>query len=373
MLKGMLSADLHIDLKSHGRTNPETGVNTTVEKYIQELNDTLDRGIAKGIEFWIIAGDAFHSRNPSNFAKQAFTACIERARQKGIEVFVMLGNHDIQTTMGAKNNLTELAVMDIQHLKVIEKSCIIQIKDLQVIFLPWQKDYQQIEKDAKFYIDAALPTGKTIVVGHFTVAGGRVGTEQMFELTGKDTVPLELFNNSKLLYSFFGHLHTRQTFKKQGVKAAYIGSMERIDFSERDQEKGSLYIELEGRDLKIEVLKGNPRQFRQYEFDSIQQLKDYAFAQLAGAVVKIEVTCTKHEKKTVKLDDVYRKLKQCEYVLPIKFIVAKDEKRDESKTMSKELQVGEALKIWVNQQDISEELKADVLKEGQRLLQEELI
>lgn len=376
-MKILFTSDLHLGLNNFGKINPETGVHSTIEKFVKELNETLDRAIELQVEIWILCGDITHVRTPTNYVRQAFTSVIERARKAGIDVYCMLGNHDQLITHGAKNNLTELAVMKIDGFKVVESSIIKTVHDvtgktLQIVFLPWQKEVKDIVADARRLIERLEEDKCAIIVGHFSVSGAEVGSEKIFELYGEETVPVKELMSSKVQATFLGHIHKRQVFEKGKVR--YIGSMDRIDFGERDESKGStlLTIDLKTKEYVFAFIEGNPREFKQIEFDSPADLDDYDFKGCKNAVVKVKIKCTKSEKRNINLDKASERLKNAAYVI-FQFEVEREESKEQIKEITQELSIEKALGLWLKGQDLEDDMKKLVKKEAIKLIESEVI
>lgn len=373
-LKVFLTSDLHLGITTWGKINPLTGVNTMVEKFVKELELTLDRAIKLKIKIWIIAGDVTHTRTPSNYVRHAFVKVIERARQNGIFVYVMLGNHDQLVSLGTKNNLSELAEIKLDNLRVVEQSDFVEKFGLQIAFLPWQAKTEDIIRDAKEIIRELDESKPAILIGHFTVAGAEVGTEKLFELYGDTTVPIEEIKSPKIQFTFLGHIHKRQMLKKLG-RVMYIGSMERVDFSDGGEEKGSTLftINTETKEFDIEFIEGTPQKFVQFELDLKKtKLETVDFSPADGAIVKLKLKCTQEQKKKIDYEMLQVKLAKAVHVVET-FDIQKDGERKEDKRFVKDLPVTEALKLWLEKQDITEEMREKVLKEGQKILQEDLI
>lgn len=365
-------SDLHIGLQNFCRINPATGVSSTLEHIEKELNFHIGIAIERKSDAIIIPGDTFHTRTPTNYARHVFTSCMKPALSAGIPIYVLLGNHDILLSNGSKNSLSEIANLELPNLKIIEKSQICFIKDCKVIFLPWQKSTQAIVDDANRLKDKIIGIAPVIIVGHFSVTGAQVGSEKLFELYGDTVVPIEAVMDQKVQYTFLGHIHKPQILRK---KVRYIGSLDRVDFGERLESKGGLYFTIDGhtKEMEFEFVEGHPRKFRQYDFETIKELKEYDFKPEKGEIVKITVKGTRHEKRNTNFDDVYKKLQGCEYVKNIEISVPEEEQRVQQTRVDKELNLGEALKIWLQNQKLEEKLKEKVQKEAKRLLQENLI
>jgi exonuclease SbcD len=375
ILKLFFTSDLHLGITTWGKLNPVTGVNTMVEKYVQELRESLRRLIEARASVWIIAGDVFHVRTPANYVRQAFTEIVQEALDNGIEVYVMLGNHDQLISLGTRSNLGEVAVLKIPGLKVIEKSCIMGIKGLTVVFLPWQPKPADIVADAQRLIAQVAPTEMAIVVGHFSVDGAEIGTEKMFELQGSGTVPKEALIDPKIKVVMLGHIHKRQVLKKKGL-IQYIGSMERIDMSERGQEKGStlLTVDFKAKEIDIDFIEGTAQRYEQIDID-LTATEDLTFKSLdrsivEGAVVKLVIKCSEEQRRKIDMQALDSKLEKAKYI-DIKWIIPKDGERTRDNRVTKDIDISQALELWLAKQDLTDETRQKVLVKGQKLLQEE--
>src|SRR6202030_3232161 len=94
-----------------------------------------------------------------------------------------------------------------------------------------------IIKDAAEKLDPTVPA---VLAGHLTVSSGIFSGSEKRAVYGNDPVLLP----SQLAvapydYVALGHLHRYQNLNPQGHPAiVYSGSIERIDFGERKEEKG---------------------------------------------------------------------------------------------------------------------------------------
>ncbi len=73
MIKIIHLSHIHIGSAfSHGRINPETGLNTRFEDFISSLKLCIDRAIFEPVDIVSFGGDAFPDASPAPYIKQAF-------------------------------------------------------------------------------------------------------------------------------------------------------------------------------------------------------------------------------------------------------------------------------------------------------------
>lgn len=389
-IKVGLTADPHLGVATYGKQNPVTGVNTMVEKFANEMEKTLDRMVERKVKVWIFLGDISHTRTPGNYIRYIITKVAKKARKKGIRLYFMLGNHDQQTGIGTKNNLSEIAELEVEGITVVEEAKLETIyfgasneddaggmaNAIQIGFLPWRPKTKEIVEDAKMVLEKIDPKYPAILCGHFSIEGAEVGTEKLFELYGDTVVPIDALRSKNVQYTFLGHIHKRQVLKKLG-KIMYVGSMERIDFGERKDDKGSMLFTVDSatKDFDLEFIQGTPQEFVQYNVDLTkgESYKDLDFSKAKNAIVKLKFKCTQEQKRKIDFEYLMDKLKDAAFIADAKFEVEEKEERARNKNIVKDLEITEALRLWLrSQEDLTDEIKKQVLKEGKRLLAEDL-
>ena len=88
------------------------------------------------------------------------------------------------------------------------------------------------------------PDVPAILSGHVTVNGATVGSERSMML-GQDHVLLSsALGRPQLDYVALGHIHKHQVLRTDNPMVVYSGSLQRVDFSEEDDEKGFCLIEV---------------------------------------------------------------------------------------------------------------------------------
>lgn len=380
MVKGIVSADLHLGVSLWGGINPETGMNRMTEKFINELNRTATKVIEGGNDVWIIVGDVFHTRTPSNSVREAFARTLSRVLSNGIRVIIVLGNHDIQTTLGAKDSLAEIRALNMPGLAIIDSPVILPMKfhgdSETVVFvgLPWRKSGKDIEDymasldNLKEVVPGSLAT---IVLGHFTVEGAVTGAEKYFELQDSEAVSLSAITGKNIDFTFLGHIHKAQ---RLGEKAAYVGSMDRVDMSERNEPKGYLSFQVNGPgQVAVEYVEGTPQKYYQYDIDLIEHdMRNEVglYENVKDAVVKVKVRCTQDQKKTFDHVALSERLKGAAFVMPTVFEVEKSDAPRKGEGLHRDVRWQDALKTWLEKQNYQPEMKEAALVKSAELFRD---
>jgi len=172
-------------------------------------------------------------------------------------------------------------------------------------------------------LDPALPA---VLAGHLTVSSGIFSGSEKRAIYGTDP----LFLPSQLAippfdYVALGHLHRHQNLNPGGIPLIYCGSVERIDFGERNERKGFCLVTLEKKgDATYEFIPTPTRPFIQIEVmiqpgksQTEQLLEEMRKQTLKDAIVKIIYHLPPEEKDTVDLPVIQRAASEAMYVVDI--------------------------------------------------------
>ena len=265
-------ADVHFGVENYGRFDPETGLHSRLADFRDALNAAIDLALASGIELAVFAGDAYKTRDPSQTHQREFAACLSRLTRAGIPVAMLAGNHDIPNTKGRANAIEifgalggadRLRVFDTPSVAVMETA---RGNKVQIAAMPYlikslvlsRDEYKDkgIQETTQLIVDkytAGLamlaercdPELPTVLMGHFSVTNAKLSANQVGYLTNEPEVPLSSLAREPFDYVALGHIHRFQDLNKgQHPPVVYSGSVERIDFGERSEEKGFALVDL---------------------------------------------------------------------------------------------------------------------------------
>jgi len=326
VLKVLHFADLHLGVENFGKLNPKTSLNSRVEDFLNAFDLLVEKGLKEKVDLVIFAGDAFRDRNPNPTLQREFAKRISKFIHAGIPVVLLVGNHDLPRVKNRANTLEIYKVLDIPGLTVIDQIEIIKIKTgkgyVQIAGVPW--DYflnlflalkaeqkttrsvvpnstlseakgkerepenlkklleEQIKAKIKDLAERLDPDFPSILTAHLPL-GQQFGSEQDLEIELDVFLKPEIVINSDFDYIALGHMHRFQELSKDPL-AIYPGSLEKVDFGEKNQEKGFVIINLPqkkdkegiGKSIKPTTFKFNStskRRFLELEFD-LDELKD---------------------------------------------------------------------------------------------------
>ena len=273
--KIVVISDIHlIPNDKYGNTLPD-GTNSRLNDKLDYIKFAVKHAIKIKAKAFICLGDIFHRPNPNETLRNAFLEAISPLAGK-VPAYFLVGNHDIAPhshSLMSENTLSKS--LDSTWMRVIPTPEIIKMPftDIPFLFIPWMKD-DEVRKQLQENEDC-------LVFGHFGVKGAYAsGTE--FELT--EGVEQRLFDNH--VFAILGHYHAYQ----ETDNWMYVGSLARMDISERKDPKGFLELDFDGDEFTYEFINVPERvfylhQILETEDPTFKDLDDWE--SLEGYIVKL--------------------------------------------------------------------------------------
>lgn len=369
-MKILVAGDLHIDGSTIGRTCPTTGLDLRIEDFLKALDKIVDTGLRNKVDLFVVNGDLFKGRTSSHHIE---TLVAERFRKvaNNTRLVINLGNHDYtpkQLTYGIhtysileKLGITNCQVnLEISHLAFDELDIILYpYYDLKR--LPEFKTNESLLDYLKSKIDQfKLTKPRKLFIGHGTPSGTIINEDFYFDLDiiEEPILPTNWFE--KFDMALFSHIHRAHWI---GSKIFHIGSPERVDFSEHDEDKG--FIIYDSSTNKVEWYSTNPRTMHNLKLNlsNIQEWDDpteileskiIELKDLENSMVKIEVECS--EATYARIDQIKLRsiLQKTFYYKPIKFEVPRIQ-RTKMKEVNEQLNPEQVLeKVLSTREDLSD-------------------
>ncbi|EDX77242.1 nuclease SbcCD, D subunit subfamily, putative [Coleofasciculus chthonoplastes PCC 7420] len=272
MIKILHLSDIHLGSGfSHGRTNPETGLNTRLEDFVNTLSQCIDRAITEPVDLVLFGGDAFPDATPPPYVQEAFATQFRRLVDAEIPTVLLVGNHDQHSQGNGGASLCIYRTLGVPGFIVGDTLAThpIQTRNglVQVITLPWltrsslltrpeteglalgevnELLIQRLEPILEGEIRRLDSQAPTILLAHLMADRASFGAERFLAVGKGFTIPLSLMARSCFDYVALGHVHRHQNLNpSNNPPVIYPGSIERVDFSEEKEDKGYVLIELD--------------------------------------------------------------------------------------------------------------------------------
>ncbi|MGL5940055.1 MAG: exonuclease subunit SbcD [Waterburya sp.] len=272
MVKILHLSDIHIGSGfSHGRINPETGINTRLEDFVNTLRICIDRAIAEPVDLVLFGGDAFPDATPPPYVHEAFASQFRRLADAKIPAILLVGNHDQHSQGNGGASLSIYRTLVVPGFIVGDTITTHRLStrngEIQVITLPWlnrstlltrpeteglglaevnemliQKLQPVLEAEIR-RLDRNLPT---VLLAHLMADRANLGAEKFLAVGKGFTIPVSMLIRPELDYVALGHVHKHQNLNPANdPPVIYPGSIERVDFSEEKEDKGYILLEVE--------------------------------------------------------------------------------------------------------------------------------
>ncbi|NJO06171.1 MAG: exonuclease SbcCD subunit D [Chloroflexaceae bacterium] len=409
MIKLLHLADLHIGVENYGRLDPVSGLHTRLKDYLDRLDEAMSFGMDEGVHLVIIAGDIYKNRLPNPTHQREFARRIGRLREAGIPVFMITGNHDISPAAGRAHSVEIFQALAVQGVMVAHKPRIECIETragrVQIIAVPWVSRQALLTRDEtqgltiseidsllrqkmNAFIERSIreldPTIPAVLTLHGTIDGATFGAERAITL-GQDLVfARSLVAQPVLDYVALGHIHRHQSLGEH-PPIVYPGSIERIDFGEKDEDKGCVLVELAKGATRWHFKKLDARPFISIEVDvrlSSNPEERIAVAisrhDVQRAVVRVDVRATREQAAALRSEDIRQQLEDAHaFFIAAINIEAERETRtrlgsaDEGFDLLRELTPRKALELYLKSKDTPPDRIAALLAAADELLTDE--
>lgn len=288
-MKLLHTADIHLGFKTHGRRDPETGLNTRLLDVQRSLDAVVQRALDADVDAFLFCGDAYHTADPTPTQQKLFVQGLRPLADAGIPIVLIVGNHDHPVTFGRASSLDifDHIIGEVQYYR--KPTADVQVIDtksgpLQLIPLPWPIRSQILAKDEyrtmspdelrqfveEHYVtyirrrtdeilegDAGMtpdgtehplsPDVPTVLAGHVTVQGATLsGSEHTTTIASEPTFTVGQLAVRPIDYVALGHVHRPQDRNEEAhPPVVYSGSIERVTFNEHDEDKGFQLVDID--------------------------------------------------------------------------------------------------------------------------------
>ena len=408
------TADIHLGVKTYGRRDPETGLNTRLLDVRRALEAVVQRALDDDVDAFLFCGDAYHTADPTPTQQQIFAECLQPLADAGIPIVLIIGNHDHPVTYGRASSLDIFEYVDgdvhcyrkpASSVQVIETAS----GPLQLIPLPWPIRSQILTKDEyrsmtpeelRQFIEERYvtyvqrradeiaeedlgecadgtehplsPDVPTVLAGHVTLQGAELaGSERTSIIANDPKFTVGQLAVSPIDYVALGHIHRAQNRNPEGhPPVVYSGSIERVTFKERDEDKGFYQVDVDpGAEPRTEVtfVRTEARPFvalqvdvRDAEAPTEQILDAIASADVTDAIVRVRYRVEEEQLTMIEQGRIRDALAEADTIAAIERTVDPAERKRRT-VVTRESGLEEAVRQYVSQHDELEGMEDDLV------------
>jgi exonuclease SbcD len=409
------TADIHLGAKTYGRRDPETGLNTRLLDVRRSLETVVQRALDDEVDAFLFCGDAYHTADPTPTQQQIFAECLQPLADAGIPMVLIIGNHDHPVTYGRASSLDIFEYVDgdvhcyrkpASSVQVIETAS----GPLQLIPLPWpirsqiltKEEYRSmtpeelrqfieeryvtyIQRRAEEISDEGMgeradgtehplsPGVPTVLAGHVTLQGAELaGSERTSIIANDPKFTVGQLAVSPIDYVALGHIHRAQNRNPDGhPPVVYSGSIERVTFKERGEEKGVYRVDMDPEaDPRTEVtfVPTDARPFvalqvdvREFDAPTQRILDAIADADVTDAIVRVRYRVEEEQLTMIEQGRIREALSDADTIAAIERTVDPAERKRRT-VVTRESGLEEAVRQYVSQHDELDGLEEDLVE-----------
>ena len=253
-MKCLFSADIHFHNWSDFATINSDGINSRLADILRVFDQMVAEAKKQDCSHMYLIGDIFHSRTTLDTDLVAVVSKkFQEVSDEGIEISILLGNHDISAS---NKDINMLSIFK-KYCKIIEKPCKHNFTDTCEFYnLPYIADKIELQKHIRRLKELAKDSDcNKILLSHNGLSLASIGpTEFKIEdpVSVNDLGP-ELFD-----LCLFGHYHKPQQLADN---VFYVGSPIQHNFGERNDTK-SFWI-VDTNTMQYELIKTDAPRFVQ--------------------------------------------------------------------------------------------------------------
>ncbi|MBA7633187.1 3',5'-cyclic adenosine monophosphate phosphodiesterase CpdA [subsurface metagenome] len=403
-------ADLHLGVESYGRIDPTTGLSSRLHDFLSALDQVVDYARQNRVDLVLFCGDAYKSREPSQTQQREFAKRINQLSTSGIPIFLLIGNHDLPNAIGRATSTEIFDTLAVKNVYVSNRPDIYHIPTssgtIQIASLPWIRrsallskedtknlDFDQINQRLQQVLTNIItanipkldPKLPSILTAHVWVSSAQVGSERSMTIGQEHMLLLSNVANPAFDYIALGHIHKHQVLS-HNPPVVYPGSLERLDFSEEEDNKGFYMVEIEPdketgkRQVSFDFHPVTGRRFLTINIGiespdaeptstvlrAIAEQED----RVRDAIVRLNISLPAEIEGQLRDNDIRTMLKEAYY-----FTIAKDIQRETrlrlGKWTAEEIPPLDALKAYLESKKVSPERAKLLLEYGEKLMQEQ--
>ena len=187
---------------------------------VLHLGDVFD--VRKGIDYWSL-----------DWAKRVFFGPLDR---RGIDLHVVIGNHDIFYKQSLRINSPKLNLAEYDNITIYGSPQTSVIKGQEVFFVPWI-----CEDNAAEFTAACSASTATVCMGHLELAGFYANKDYQCQ-HGTDPKVFDKFDTV-----FSGHFHKRSS----SGNITYLGNPYQMYWNDEGETRGFHIFDLDTHELEF--------------------------------------------------------------------------------------------------------------------------
>ena len=297
-------ADLHLGLERFGARMGAAGLSARAQDTLRSLDELITDARTQPPDLILFAGDAFKSPQPEPTLQRAFAERV-LALAEIAPLVLLVGQHDAPQQAERASSLAIFATLTVPRVLVAADFAIHHIDTVRGPLTLATAPYDFRRRDLAAEIQALAQGAEgsnapRVLLAHFTLAEAQAGDEGNLDNT---TLPLAEIGAPCWDYVALGGVHRHQQLgEANAAPIVYPGSLERLDFSAADEEKGYIRAEIQRGQACWRFVPVAARRFLRISADlreAAEPLTEFRDAiagqELSEAIVRAELRLTREQ------------------------------------------------------------------------------
>jgi DNA repair protein SbcD/Mre11 len=401
-IRAMHFADVHFGIETYGKIDPETGQNSRLVDFRRSLDAAIEKALEAGVHLALFAGDAYKTRDPNQTHQREFASCIRRLTDAGIPVVMVTGNHDVPNSRARANSVEIYRTLDVRNVHILSKPDILKVDTpagpIQIAAMPYLLRSNVLSREeckdktieeitdlmvAKYveyieYLAEHLEPGiPSVLLGHFWIKNARLSSSSAYFNPSEPQVLVSSVANPAFDYIAMGHIHKFQDLNKRAMPpVVYCGSIDRIDFSERNEEKGFVIADVAKGSTTYDFISVPARRFVEINVDAdvddptAAVLKAISENEIEDAVVKLKYSISQGKLALVRDPEIREALSPAFVIVSVTRDVTRDTQAIRNRLLTESLDPTKALEMYFDTKDDFRKRKDDLMTYARPLIDE---
>ncbi|MFQ5884360.1 MAG: exonuclease SbcCD subunit D [Thermoplasmata archaeon] len=393
----VLVGDVHEGMNFGFKVDPETGISERAMDLHRNFSLAAKYAIERESPLFIILGDLFDRTHVAPaFRELVRRDVIEPLQEKNIEIWILAGNHDQPRSAARSTSLDDFRgypnvqvfrdpttrTVEINSKKVgfliipyLHPEQIVQrVKEKLGEDVPREQMYEVARRMWKDWMASKakeLEANFKILLGHFYVEGAKISSTTHMEILPDEFAFVKEMIPNEIDITVFGHIHLHQVLSKDPLMI-YTGAPERIDWGEREDDKGFVSIDVFTK--KWDFIKLDARPMIRIAVDvtdsenPTQDVLDMIPSDIKEAMIRLEITTKEGVRARIDENAISQKLKDCFYY----GVSWKEEKTEKIGLVEFTLDPLQLFRDFVSLNYDDHPRKDEILDEGESILREVL-
>lgn len=228
-------ADIHFDLFPNVSVLREDMLTDRICEIGAIVLDAFSQMVKEGVLECFILGDVFHRRNLRPDAVNNYVRdIIYQGTQLGLNITILVGNHDQAHLKGAVHSLESLK----QFCTVIDTPTIKNYSGFDIYLCPYE-EYKGVAQSLELLLKRGKNSNR-LLMSHCGVTGAKLSG---FDSVSKEPLSVKDLCTDQFIYTYLGHYHMPQDYLEE--KFSYVGSPCQHSLSDKVADRGCMIVEVE--------------------------------------------------------------------------------------------------------------------------------